>query len=126
MLDDTLGAKIARLKYLKARKKILDNEIDEVVDHIEKIEADIIHMMSEQKVDVASHDGLTVRPKDHTYAHVEDWNKLYEFIEKEHYLHLLEKRVSVTGYRELLELGRQVPGVVPFVKTKLSISQSLR
>jgi len=39
---------------------------------------------------------------------------------------LLEKRVSVTGYRELLELGREVPGVVPFVKTKLSVTKSAR
>lgn len=124
--SEVLGSMIDILSNLKKRKAYHQKEVDDIAVDIEKVENDIIHLMVEMKLDKAAYNGVTIAPKEHTYAHVEDWAQLYKFIEDEHYLHLLEKRVSVTGYRELLELGRQVPGVVPFVKTKLSVTKSLR
>ena len=36
--------------------------------------------------------------------------------------HLLQRRVSDPAYRELLELGKKVPGVEPFNKRTLSVT----
>lgn len=124
--ESKLGTLIDQLADLRRDKKELEKVLTGIEEEISNIEDDIIHMMSEQGLERAAHNGVSVTPKQHTYAHVEDWARFYDFIDKNKYWHLLEKRVSVTGYRELIELGRDVPGVVPFVKTKLSVTKSLR
>ena len=128
-MDDSapqLGQFIDQLTEVKLLRQFHEKQAEKFTKEQTDLEEIIIRMMEEQHLEKAAHGGTTVAPKRSTYAHVEDWAKLYAFIEQEHFLHLLEKRVSVTGYRELLELGREVPGVVPFVKTKLSVTKSLR
>jgi hypothetical protein len=52
---------------------------------------------------------------------VKDWDVFYEFIHRHRYYHLLERRPSVSGCRELFESKGLVPGVEPFVKEKLRL-----
>lgn len=126
MDESALGTYIDKLTELKVQRQFHEKQAEKLASEMAALEEDIIHMMADQHLEKAAHGGTTVTPKEHTYAHVEDWAKLYDFIKRENYMHLLEKRVSVTGYRELIELGREVPGVVPFVKTKLSVTKSAR
>jgi len=124
--EKNLGELIDAYSEQKTMRQFHEKEAEKFSANMAEIEARILQAMADQHLEQAAHGGTIVRPKEHTYAHVEDWSKFYDFIEKERYFHLLEKRVSVTGYRELLDLGRQVPGVVPFVKTKLSVTKSAR
>ena len=121
-----LGEYIDELTQVKVQRSFHEKQAEKLATEQTNLEEIIIRIMSEQHLEKAAHGGTTVTPREHTYAHVEDWAKFYNFIEKEKYFHLLEKRVSVTGYRELIELGREVPGVIPFVKTKLSVTKSAR
>jgi len=123
---EKLGELIDRLTGLKVQRQYHEKQAEKLGADQVLLEEEIIRMMSDLHLEKAAHGGTSVAPKNHTYAHVEDWAKLYDFIQSMQYWHLLEKRVSVTGYRELLELGREVPGVVPFVKTKLSVTKSAR
>jgi hypothetical protein len=121
-----LGALIDQLTETQLRRAELEAQSKELGKRLEYLEGEIIRMMADSKLEKAANGGTTVTPKQHTYPHPEDWGKFSEFIYENRYLHLLEKRISVTGYRELLNLGREVPGVVPFVKTKLSVHKTLR
>ena len=123
---ERLGEFIDAMTELKVQRTYHEKQAEKLATEIGNLEEIIIKMMEEQHLEKAAHGGTTVTPKEHTYAHVEDWGKFYEFIKQENYMHLLERRVSVTGYRELLQLGRAVPGVIPFVKTKLSVTKSVR
>ena len=52
---------------------------------------------------------------------VADWNKFYKFIYKNNYGHLLERRPSVTGCRELWDTKGPIPGVEKFTKRKVNL-----
>ena len=52
---------------------------------------------------------------------VKNWDLFYAFIHKHKYYHLLERRPSVTGCRELFETKGMVPGVEPSVKRTLNL-----
>ena len=54
-------------------------------------------------------------------ANVEDWDAFYAYILKNKYTHLLQRRVSDPAYRELVESGKKVAGVTPFVKKRLNV-----
>lgn len=58
------------------------------------------------------------------YPQIQDWDVFGEFIITNRYLHLLERRPAVLAYRELLTLGRVVPGALPFTKRKLTFKES--
>ncbi len=51
-----------------------------------------------------------------------DWDKLYAFIAKKKWFHLLERRPSLTGCRELWEQGKEIPGVSKFTKRKVTVT----
>lgn len=121
-----LGDLIDQMTHLKLQRKHHEDLAADFATKISKIEEQIIHALADAKLESADHGGTRVTPKEHVYAHVEDWERFYQFLHDEQYYHLLERRVSVTGYRELLDLGREVPGVVPFKKLKLSVTKSAR
>jgi hypothetical protein len=58
------------------------------------------------------------------YPQVENWDEFGDYIITNRYIHLLERRPAVLAYRELLNLGRVVPGTLPFTKRKLSFKES--
>ena len=72
-------------------------------------------------LDKASGSKATVSISANTVANVEDWDSFWSYIIKNKYTHLLQRRVSDPAYRELLEQGKRVPGVQPFVKRTLNV-----
>jgi hypothetical protein len=55
---------------------------------------------------------------------VKDWNKFNKYVMKHKALDLLQRRVSVTAWRDRLEAGENIPGVDKFVKYSLRVAQS--
>lgn len=91
---------------------------------ITELEATIRDIMIECGIEVTVSHDLRVAPKEEVYPQVEDWDAFYEYIKDNGYFHLLERRPTVLGFRELFNLGRQVPGVVPNVKAILKVTKA--
>lgn len=123
-MDREIGELIAELDSAQTHRKALEAQAEEALKVEKELELAIIHTLADLQLEKATHHGVTVEPKKETFPHVTDWNEFWDFIYENKFLHLLEKRPSVTGYRELLNLGRAVPGVVPFAKTRLSVRRT--
>jgi hypothetical protein len=119
-----IGALIDNLQAVREEKSRLAKEEKKLTAKEEVLSNAIIERLHDLKLERATHHGITVRPDRKTYPHLEDWGSFCDFLNETKNYHLLIKQVSVTSYREMLELGRAVPGVVPFVKTKLSVTTS--
>lgn len=118
-----LGEMIAHLESLDMLKKDIERQLKGVNQEIDELENKIMHRMIDEGIERASHGTLSVGPKKHTYAKVEDWEQLWAYIRENNAFQLLERRVSVTAYRDMLNLGRPVPGVVPNDIVKLSVTK---
>lgn len=118
-----IGSLIDRLSDLRLVKADLERQVDAVASQIKEVEVQIMHMMAEQNLESASHGGLVVRPTEHTYAKAENWDAFYAYVRETGYFQLLERRLAVKSYREFLDLGRQVPGLVPTKVLKLSVNK---
>jgi hypothetical protein len=64
----------------------------------------------------------TVSASESVVPQVTDWEAFYKFIHRMKWYHLLERRPSVTGCRELFETKGAIPGVMPFTKRKLTFT----
>lgn len=115
----TIGAKIdARMKLveqkdeLNAQLKVLQAQIDE-------LEGALLTQMDKEGTTNAGGKLATTVVSESVVPQVEDWDSFYKFIHRLKYYHLLERRPSVTGCRELFEKKGAIPGVQPFLKRTL-------
>lgn len=122
-IPKTVGGKIDNLVELNAKRLDLEQQVKAIVSEYNLITDALMEQMEKENMGTtASSSTGSVRISDSVVPTVKDWDSFYAFIYKNKYFHLLERRPSVTGCRELFETKGAVPGVEPFVKLKLVLS----
>jgi hypothetical protein len=119
-----LNTLIESLCSLKREKKALEAKVGSVDEQIADVELRILEAMDAEGVILTKSPVGKVTVSESVYPAVEQWDQFYEFIHENKYFHLLERRPAVLAYRELLNLGRPVPGVLPFTKRKVLFRES--
>ena len=117
----TVGAKIDALHALREEKRQLEELLKAKAQEIDLAENDLIEQMDQQNITKSTGSKATVSISMSVKPSVEDWDAFYAYIHKNKYYHLLERRPSVTGCRELFDHKGAIPGVVPFTQRKLNI-----
>ncbi len=117
----TVGAKIDALHALREEKRQLEELLKAKAQEIDLVENDLIEQMDQQNITKSTGSKATVSISTSVKPSVEDWDVFYAYIHKNKYYHLLERRPSVTGCRELFDHKGAIPGVVPFTQRKLNI-----
>lgn len=113
----TIGATIDKLHTLKEDKKAIEAHLEGLNGQIRETENELIRLMDEQGgLTKASGTIATVSVVTSIKPHVQNWDEFWDFIYRHKYFHLLERRASTAGCRELFETKGVIPGVVPFPK----------
>lgn len=118
----TLGSLIDQMSAKRDEKRAMEAKVKEVNAELETLETQIIEHLDKQGVTSSTGSLATGSISEHVVPQVEDWDLFYAYIFKNKYGHLLDRRPSVTGCRELFETKGKIPGVLPFVKRKLSLT----
>ena len=117
----TLGGDIDKLWSLREAKRGFESKIKEIEEEASLIEERLMENMKQQGIDKSTGKNASVSISTTTAANVEDWVAFYAYNYKNKFAHLLQRRVSDPAYRELLEQGKRVSGVQPFLKQRLNI-----
>ena len=120
-MDRDLATLIAQFDSAQLHRKALEAEAEAALAIEKEIEGAIVHEMADLRLETVTHGGTTVAPIKEDFPQVKDWDQFWNFIIENNFRHMIEKRPSVSGFRELLSLGRAVPGVVSFAKTRLKV-----
>lgn len=115
----TLGERIDALQRLKVEKRVLEAGVSDLEGQIRAAEEALLEEMDKQGVVQSRGHLASVSIGDSIKPHVQDWSAFYEYIYRHKYFHLLDRRPSVSGCRELFENKGAIPGVVPFVQRKV-------
>lgn len=116
-----IGARIDELTGLREDIRSLNKTLSEMKDVFNTKELELMQLMEETGLDQAKSARTTVSLKKETVGTVEDWDALNKYIIENDALYLLHRRISVAAYRELLEMGTEIPGVKPTELSKLSM-----
>src|SRR5574343_689738 len=116
-----IGAKIDQLHRLREKKRALEEQVNAVSAEMALLENALMEQMDSEGVTKSTGALATVGISETVKPNIEDWDAFYAYIHRHKYYHLLERRPSVTGCRELLETKGKIPGVVPFTQRKLNI-----
>ena len=117
----TIGVKIDKLHVLREQKRALEEQIKQLSGQMDELENQLIDQMDKEGVTKSTGNAATVSITTSVKPSVDNWDAFYAYIHRYKYYHLLERRPSVTGCRELLETKGKIPGVVPFTQRKLNI-----
>lgn len=119
-----IGSKIDQLHKLRDKVRAHEEHIKELNKQRELLEAEIMGDLDAQGLSKATGKLAAISITENVKPNVKDWDAFYEFIRKRKYFHLLERRPSVSGCRELFETKGSIPGVEPYVKRTLNMRSS--
>ena len=117
----TTGAIIDQLWGAREEKRRLEEQVKEVEGAIKGIEETLMERLEAEGLEKATGSKASVSITSTVTADVQDWDAFYPYIAKHKYWHLLQRRPSDPGVRELWDAGKRVPGVVPFTKRRINI-----
>ena len=115
------GALIDQLWAAREEKRKVEAILKETEEAIKGIEEQVMERLGAEGLEKATGSKATVSVTSSVVADVQDWEALWPFIAKNKFWHLVQRRVSDPAYRELIEMGKKVPGVQPFTKRKLNL-----
>lgn len=115
------GALIDQLWAAREEKRKIEATLKETEEAIKDIEEQVMERLGSEGLEKATGSKATVSVTTSVVADVQDWDKLWPYITKNKFWHLVQRRVSDPSYRELLDMGKKVPGVQPFTKRKLNL-----
>lgn len=120
----TTGALIDQLWAAREEKRKLEGqlkEIEKIISGEGGLEGQLMERMDAEGMVKGTGTKASISITSVVTADVQDWDAFYPYIAKNKYWHLLQKRPSDPGVRELWDQGKKVPGVVPFTKRKLNL-----
>ncbi len=117
----TTGAIIDQLWASREEKRRLEEQVKEVEYAIKGIEETLMERLGAEGLEKATGSKASVSITSTVTADVQDWDAFYPYIAKNKFWHLLQRRPSDPGVRELWDAGKKVPGVVPFTKRRVNI-----
>jgi hypothetical protein len=117
----TTGSMIDRLHTLREERRLLEKKIEDINKDFSIIEGELMKQMRTEGLESAKGKFASASVTEVVKPSVEDWDKFYAYIKRHDYFHLLERRPSVTGCRELFETKGKIPGVLPITLPKISL-----
>ncbi len=121
-MANSIGETIDEMHILRAKKRALEDMVKEIEKQYASKEAELMSLMDSQHTRTSEGKLASVHIDEVVYPTADNWDETYKFIHDNKYYHLLERRLTAVAYRELLERGIQVPGVVPFKKRKVKLT----
>lgn len=109
---------------LREQKRLLEAEIKNLDTQLAANEQAMIEIADELGLDRFAVGNLTFSISEQTVGNVEEWDEVYDYIRAHDAFYLLQRRLSNAAYKELLDSGGTLPGVVPFTKRSLNMRKT--
>ena len=123
----TLGAAIDSLHTMQKDRAAIERAHDESIAKMKaaenELEQFIILTLQREGMNVArgGKAQVSVRPK--TVPQVQDWLAFFDYIAKNNAFQLVQKRIGVTAWAEMVAAGETIPGVKSETFSVLSVTK---
>lgn len=116
-----LGSMIDNLWQLREDKRKSEAATKLIEKDIEAAETELLERLDKEGMDKATGRLGTISVGEALVGTIEDWDAFTAFVAKTKNFQLIQRRISDVAYRELLGMGKPVPGIKPFTKRKLNL-----
>lgn len=116
-----MGDLIDAMFATREKKRKLEEQLKGIETEYAGLEEQLMAQLKEQGVDASRGNKASVSVTKSTVGSITDFDALWAYAKRYNYSQLFQRRLSDPAYRELLESGKKVPGVEPFVKERLNL-----
>lgn len=120
-MSRTIGELADALFEIRERKTEAEQVVKAIEEEYRKVEAELYEVADGQQTLTGKGKKASFSIGESVVPQVKDWDAFYKFIYKNKFAHLLERRPSVTGCRELFDTKGAIPGVEKFTKRKINL-----
>ena len=117
----SVGSLIDKMWSLRETKRNQEAAVKVTSEAIEALETELLAAMDTEGLSKSTGKYASAGISSSVRPSVVSWDAFYAYIHKNKFYHLLERRPSVTGCRELFETKGQVPGVSAFTKRTITL-----
>lgn len=108
---------------LREDRDDLAAQVKELNRKMEVLKLEIIQKLNESKIDSGRGSVATGSINEVVVGTIKDFDRLTAFIYRHKKIHLLERRVASSAFREELKIRGEVPGVEPFTRINLNVTK---
>ena len=118
-----MDAIVADLRTQRQVVDAIEAELREAKRALAETEEELMAVMRDQGLTRVSSQGLTLAISESIVPQLKSWEKFEPYVYRNQALHLLERRIHTTAWREALEdrQGTAIPGIEPWTRVKLSV-----
>jgi hypothetical protein len=117
----TIGTLADQLYAKREMKRKLEEQVKLINEEIAALTETAIETMDAQNTTKGEGKLASLSISSNVVANVLDWDQVWPWIARTKSFHMVQKRLNDASYREVLDMGKQVPGVQPFTKRNLSV-----
>lgn len=110
-----------KMHEVREEKRALEEQVKVKEEEYKALEILLIEALDEQGMTKGDGKQANFTISESTVPQVTNWDDFYRYIHKNKYWHLLERRPSVTGCRELFDTKGAIPGVEKFTKRRINL-----
>lgn len=119
----TLGELTDERDQLRERKRQLNAGLKAVDAMLKENEQAMLDALDEQGVEATRVNGVSISISEQVVPTVENWDQVYDYIRQHDAFYLLQRRMNTGPYKELLDMGEELPGVTPFTKRSINMTK---
>jgi len=120
----TIGSIIDQLGELKDRLTEINKETKHTREEKNALEQTLLALLQEQGITQSRGTKKTATINEQTFYTVNDWDKFLKFVYDAQMEHLLQKKLSTPGCRELIDANIEIPGTTAFTQQSISIRKA--
>lgn len=125
-MTKTLGEAIDELYQARAARLAKAKEVKELQAEESVAKTTVLQLLKETGLEKASGKLATAGIIKEDVPYIKDWDALYGYIKENDRFDLLQRRIGVVAWRDLLKDNILVPGTEAAVDTDLSLTKSTR
>lgn len=119
----TPGKLVDKLYALRSRRRVVQQSIDDLKEKENLIIDHLLNRLPKMDLDGCAGKLAKVSITKTMVPHVKDWDALNEYITEHDAWDLRNKAANAKAFRDRWEDGEVIPGVVPFTRVSLSLTQ---
>lgn len=113
---------LSRMREIREERRRIGERDSELHEEWRALEADLLARSEKDGLDKFSAKGCgTAVVSEQILPNVVDWDAYLEWERTQDMQHVRQRRISTAAYRELVEAGIEVPGVVPYIQKSINL-----
>jgi hypothetical protein len=123
-MTERLDDLIDEMVRVRDQKRVREEQIKELNKTLNDLQARFIQSAKAAGTEYARSALGSATIVETVVPQIDDWDLVAEWIKENDALYLLHRRISSVAWKELRDMGEDIPGVEPFTKVSVSLRKA--